>query len=88
MKTRTARAIRRAALIAARFSVASAPLHESEQLLWQKFDGDILKIQHTIAFYDEHDDEIVFNHREPYPGDNGVRFEPVAIAEPMKSQTR
>ena len=65
MKTRTARTISRAALIAARFGVASAPLHDSEQLLWQKFDGDILKIQHTIAYYDEHDDEIVFNHTHP-----------------------
>jgi hypothetical protein len=69
MKKRVEAAINRAASIAARYGVASAPSHEADQLLWNKFDGDILKIQETIAYYDEHDDEIVFNRAHPARGD-------------------
>jgi hypothetical protein len=65
MKSHVERALKRAAQIAATYGITSAPLDESERLLWQKFDGDILRIQETIAYYDEHDDEIVFNHSHP-----------------------
>jgi len=44
MKSHVEAALKRAAQIAARYGIASAPLHESEQLLWQKFDGDILRM--------------------------------------------
>ncbi len=62
MKSHVELALKRAAEIAARHGVASAPLRESEHLIWQKFDGNVFPIQQTIAYYDEHDDEIVFNH--------------------------
>jgi hypothetical protein len=61
MKAHVEDAIKRAALIAARSGVASAPLHRAEQILWQRFEGNIFQIQEIIAYYDEHDDEIIFN---------------------------
>jgi hypothetical protein len=58
-------ALTRAAQIAERVGIACAPLRDSTQLLWQKLDGDVLKIRETIAYYDEYDDEIVFNPAHP-----------------------
>jgi hypothetical protein len=54
-------AARRAARIAAKHGVTVAPLTESDQLLWHKFDGNVGLIRQIIAYYDEHDDELVIN---------------------------
>jgi len=69
MKSHSEAAIERASQIAAKYGIVSARKEESERLLWQKFDGNVLQIQQTIAYYDEHDDEIVFNHAHPAWGD-------------------
>jgi hypothetical protein len=47
--------------LANKFGLAVAPREEWEHLLWAKFDGDILEISRTIAYYDEDDDELVIN---------------------------
>jgi len=49
MKSHSEAAIQRASQIAAKHGIASARKEESEQLLWQKFDGNVLEIQRTIA---------------------------------------
>jgi hypothetical protein len=55
-------AARRAAKMAARHGVEVAPFEESDQLLWNKFGGNVDQMVRTIAYYDEHDDQIVINH--------------------------
>jgi hypothetical protein len=55
-------AARRAAKMAARHGVEVAPFEESDQLLWNKFGGNVDQMVRTIAYYDEDDDQIVINH--------------------------
>ncbi len=49
------------------------------------------ELMHCSAFPEEIPVAILknlHNHCEPYPGDSGIRFEPVAIAKPVKSKTK
>jgi hypothetical protein len=116
MKAHVEAAIKRAAPIAARSGVASAPLHRSDQILWQRFDGDIFKYEMAVpvmlpqfmkcrhllprepgelmrcsAFPDEIPSAILknlHNHRDRYPGDNGIRFEPSSKAKTAKTKVK
>jgi hypothetical protein len=54
-------AIERAIRLAVMNGLAVAPREQWDQLLWARFDGDILEISRTIAYYDEDDDELVIN---------------------------
>ena len=49
------------------------------------------KLTHCSAFPEEIPVAILMNqhdHRKAYPGDNGIRFEPVAMAKPVKSKAK
>jgi hypothetical protein len=116
MKAHVEAAIKQAALIAARSGVASAPLHRSDEILWQRFDGDIFKYEMAVpvmlpqcmnsihllprepgelmgcwAFPDEIPSAILknlHNHRDCYPGDNGIRFEPSSKGKTAKTKVK
>jgi hypothetical protein len=49
------------------------------------------ELMHCSAFPDEIPSSILKNehdHRAPYPGDNGIRFEPVAAGKPVKTKAK
>jgi hypothetical protein len=60
-KDKVGREIQTATKLANKNGVAVAPKNEAPQLLWNKFDGNVAQINETVAYYDEHDDELVIN---------------------------